>query len=96
LTVKKYPKMVQADSRGQIVIPKDIRAELRIDEGTGFFMYTIGDGAILLKKIPAAELSEHREIVEELKDKANALGLTKEEVDESAKIYRRKGRLEEL
>ena len=61
--MKKFPKIVQADSRGQIVIPKDIRRELGIDEGTGFYMYTITDEGILLKKIENKELSDHKEIL---------------------------------
>jgi AbrB family looped-hinge helix DNA binding protein len=46
----KYPKVVQCDSRGQIVIPKPIRSELKIEEGAAFFMYQTEDG-IFLKRI---------------------------------------------
>ncbi|MFW6449664.1 MAG: AbrB/MazE/SpoVT family DNA-binding domain-containing protein, partial [Nanoarchaeota archaeon] len=31
--MKKYPKVVQCDSRGQIVIPKNVRQKLDIGEG---------------------------------------------------------------
>ena len=46
----KTPKVVQADKRGQIVIPKSIRAELGIEEGAAFWMYKTEDG-IFLKRI---------------------------------------------
>ncbi len=44
------PKIVQCDKRGQIVIPKPIRDELKIGEGAAFWVYNIR-GGIFLKKI---------------------------------------------
>lgn len=44
------PKIVQVDKRGQIVIPKDVREELNIDVSTKFWIYSITDQGILLKK----------------------------------------------
>ena len=78
--MKKYPKLVQSDKRGQIVIPKDIRRDLKIDEGTGFWVYSIGDEGILLKKIDPKELSEHPELLEKLGDKAEKIGLSKKKL----------------
>ena len=46
----KHPKVVQADKRGQIVIPKSIRDELKIEDGAAFWLYKNKDG-IVLKKI---------------------------------------------
>ena len=71
--MKKYPKIVQCDSRGQIVIPKDIRQDLRIDEGTGFWMYSVTNEGILLKKIDDLPLDENEGILEEIKTKADKL-----------------------
>ncbi|MBR9692074.1 AbrB/MazE/SpoVT family DNA-binding domain-containing protein [Candidatus Woesearchaeota archaeon] len=48
----KDPKVVQADKRGQIVIPKSIRKELGIEEGAAFWMYKTEEG-IFLKRIEA-------------------------------------------
>ena len=87
--MKRYPKIVQADNRGQIVIPKDIRRELGIDEGTGFYMYTLTDEGILLKKIDTTELSEHKKIIDELKEKAGKLKLDKKNIDLSVKKYKK-------
>ena len=49
--MSKYPILVQADKRGQIVIPKNIRIELGIDKKVGFTIYSITKEGILLKKI---------------------------------------------
>jgi len=88
--MKKYPKIVQCDSRGQIVIPKDIRRELKIEEGTGFYMYTVTDEGLLLKKIEPKDLSEHKEILKELNDKSGKVGLDKKKLASSVKKYRKK------
>jgi len=87
--MKKFPKIVQVDSRGQIVIPKDIRRELGIDEGTGFYMYTVTDEGILLKKIDSKELKDNKEILRELDDKASRIGLSKKNLDKSKKRYKK-------
>ena len=49
--MSKYPILVQADKRGQIVIPKNIRLELGLDKRTGFTIYSVTKEGILLKKI---------------------------------------------
>ena len=47
---KVFPRVVQCDKRGQIVIPKSVREELSLDEGAAFWVYKMEDG-IFLKKI---------------------------------------------
>ena len=49
--MSKYPILVQADKRGQIVIPKNIRLELGLDKKTGFTVYSVTKEGILLKKV---------------------------------------------
>ena len=87
--MKKYPKIVQCDSRGQIVIPKDIRTELKIDEGTGFYIYSIKDEGILLKKIPIKELSEDSDIIKEIKEKSDKIKLDKKNLDKAVNEYKK-------
>lgn len=87
--MKKYPKIVQMDARGQIVIPKDIRAELGLDEGTGFYMYSISGEGILLKKIGVKELSDHKELLGELVSNADKIGLKKENLEKAEKRYKK-------
>ncbi len=96
--MKKFPKIVQCDSRGQIVIPKDVRRELGIDEGTGFWVYTVTDEGILLKKAEAPQLEDHQEIIKELEEKADKIKMSKTKLKGSVKDYRKtkEGNLELL
>lgn len=96
--MKKYPKIVQCDKRGQIVIPKDIRQELDIDEGTAFWMFSVTEEGILLKKVKDETLTEDSEIVKRVKDKAAKIDVDPKNLDKAVKSYssRGTGRLEEL
>jgi AbrB family looped-hinge helix DNA binding protein len=95
--MKKYPKIVQADSRGQIVIPKDVRNELGIDEGTGFYMYTIQEEGILLKKVKDSIL-EGDGAMKEMEEKADKIGLNRKNLKRTVDQYkkRQEGNLELL
>jgi AbrB family looped-hinge helix DNA binding protein len=45
--------------RGQIVIPKNIRDQLKIDKGSQFLMLFNGDGLMLLTLESMKKLSDH-------------------------------------
>ncbi|TKJ17214.1 hypothetical protein CEE44_01630 [Candidatus Woesearchaeota archaeon B3_Woes] len=87
--MKKYPKIVQCDKRGQIVIPKDIRRDLKIDEGTGFWMYSVTNEGILLKKIDILPLDENEEMLDEIESKSDKLKIKKSNVSNSVKKYKK-------
>jgi len=93
--MKKYPRIVQADKRGQIVIPKDIRQELKIDEGSAFWVYSVGDEGILLKKIEEKPIEDSKE-VSELSEKAEKIGISKKNISETKERYKKskRGKLE--
>lgn len=84
--MKKYPKVIQCDERGQLVIPKVIRNDLGIDAGTGFWLHCITEEGILLKKVEAPCLKEE-EMVKEIKEKADKLGLKKENISKTLASY---------
>ena len=84
--MKKYPKTIQCDDRGQLVIPKDIRAELGIKEGTGFWVHSIVNEGILLKKVLAPSLDKE-EIIKEIENKSDKLGIKKEHLRKTLKTY---------
>lgn len=96
--MKRLPKFLQADSRGQIVIPKEIRKELGIDASTGFIAYLIPGEGIFLKKVDAPELADENAITE-IKANAAKLDVHTENIEQAEKEYKkqpRKGGLEEL
>ena len=87
--MKKFPRVVQCDKRGQIVIPKDIRRDLNIEEGTGFWVYSITDEGILLKKIDPNPLDENQEIIKKVSEKADKIKLNKKNLEKSVKKYKK-------
>ena len=95
--MKKYPRIVQSDKRGQIVIPKDIRQELGIDEGSAFWVYSVGDEGILFKKIEEKPIEESKEI-SEISSKSEKIGVSKHKVSETKEHYKKskRGKLEEI
>ena len=40
-------KVVQADKRGQIVIPKAVRKQLNLEDGSAFWIYVHNDTVVL-------------------------------------------------
>ncbi|MBT3463391.1 AbrB/MazE/SpoVT family DNA-binding domain-containing protein [archaeon] len=87
--MKKYPKVIQPDSRGQIVIPKDIRSELGIDESTAFWIYSITNEGILLKKVDTPNLSKNDKIIKEISDKSKKIKIDKKNIDKTIKQYKK-------
>lgn len=90
--MKRYAKLVQTDARGQIVIPKEVRQELNIEEGTGFFLYLIEDEGILLKTIAHKELGEHTHIIKEIEVNADKIDVKKPNLDKSVQSYKKTSR----
>ena len=80
------------------MIPKDIRQELDIDEGTGFWMFSITDEGILLKKIDSPEMSESDPVVSKIINKSNKIDVNYKNVSKAVKHYKKQksGRLEEI
>lgn len=79
------------------MIPKDVRSELRVDEGSAFWMYSITDEGILLKLVPRQELTSDSPIVSKVKEKASAIKVNPKNIDQSiAKYNKGSGRLEEI
>ncbi len=60
-------KIVQADKRGQIVIPQNIRKNLNIEAEAAFWIYETEDG-IFLKKVTTPSKSEIKKSLKKLKN----------------------------
>lgn len=87
--MKKSPKIVQTDDRGQIVIPKEVRRALGIEDGTGFYVYSIEGEGVLLKKIKEPDLGKEK-IIKKLEEKADKIKLDKKKLAKSVQSYKRK------
>jgi AbrB family looped-hinge helix DNA binding protein len=85
--MKKYSKTIKCDERGQIVIPRDIRSDLNIQEGTGFLLYMLTKEGILLKKIDSTPLDAHIDILNEIEQKSDKLNIKKDNLKKSIKEY---------
>ena len=86
---------IKMSSRGQIVIPQDIREELNASEGTIFSVVSSKD-AIILKKllIPSKEelIKEIGAIALEGRKRAERLGIKESDVSELIKKVRKSKR----
>ncbi len=72
-------EIIKMSSKGQIVVPKELREELDIDAGTSFAIYGKND-TIILKKINIPDLKKQfEELVKYGKQHAKKLGIKTEE-----------------
>ena len=76
-------EMVKMSSKGQIVIPQDIRAEIHASEGTMFAVVS-GRDSIVLKKVatPSKEelINELKEIAKEGRKRLEAKGIKEADI----------------
>jgi len=76
-------------SRGQVVIPEEIRNNLGLSEGDQFLV--IGDGdAVILKTISPPKLGEFQELLSQARTEAKRAGIKKADLKSAiAKVRRR-------
>ena len=86
------PETIKMSSRGQIVIPQDIREEIKASEGTIFSVVSAKD-AIILKKLstPSKEdlIKELGAIALESRKRAEKLGIKESDVPELIQRFRK-------
>ena len=86
---------IKMSSRGQIVIPQDIREELKASEGTIFSVVSSKD-AVILKKIPTPSkedlIKEIGAIALEGRKRAERLGIKESDVPKLVKRVRKSKR----
>ncbi|MBT3682117.1 MAG: AbrB/MazE/SpoVT family DNA-binding domain-containing protein [Candidatus Marinimicrobia bacterium] len=69
-------------SKGQIVIPEDVRNRLGLKSGDRFMV--IGDdGVVVLKALQTPDLSEFDELIESVRLQASLAGVTESDIEES-------------
>ncbi|MAE69619.1 MAG: hypothetical protein CME06_04015 [Gemmatimonadetes bacterium] len=69
-------------SRGQVVIPEEVRVRLGLTPGVQFVV--VGDGdVVILKKISAPSMDEFEGLLKEARRQAREAGLRKADIEEA-------------
>ena len=76
-------------SKGQVVLPKNIRAQMNIAAGTKMMVFSDGI-SIVLKPIPQPDLEEFRNLMDAAAAWANETGMTEEDITSAKKAVRRR------
>jgi AbrB family looped-hinge helix DNA binding protein len=71
--------ITKISSKGQVVIPKDIRDKLNVKEGN-LFVITEEDNSIFLKKIEPPKINTWRRATKPFKEAAKKSGFTKDDL----------------
>ena len=75
-------------SKGQVVIPEQIRAQLNLDSKAGSQFVVVGDkDVVILKRISAPTLSEFDGLIKQARSQAKTAGLKKSDVENAVKQY---------
>ena len=62
------PKLTRVSSKGQVVIPLDLRKRLHVKEGSVFAVSSINSDMLILKKIKNPMTAEDLEIAKEVEE----------------------------
>ncbi len=75
-------------SKGQVVIPEEIRDNLHLKEGDQFIVIGQGD-TVIFKSIPPPSMDEFAGILAEARDSAKKAGMKKSDLKAAIKRVRR-------
>ena len=74
-------------SKGQVVIPEEIRNKLKLKTGSKFVV--IGDrDVVILKKISMPNINEFSNLINKARQSAKKVGLTKNDISDAIKSAR--------
>ncbi len=77
-------------SKGQVVIPEDVRKELGLEPGAQFVVMGEGD-LVILKKIEAPDRSEFLALAKKVRSQARKAGVKRSDVKNAVRKVRRRG-----
>jgi AbrB family looped-hinge helix DNA binding protein len=77
-------------SKGQVVIPEDVRKELGLEPGAQFVVMGEGD-VVILKKIEAPDRQEFRSLARKVRSQARRAGMKRSDVKKAVRATRRRG-----
>ena len=84
-------QVTSVSSKGQVVIPTEIREKMGITSGSKLVVVTDGNN-LLLKPIESPKMSEFKELVKYSRRLAKKAGLKKKDLDSTIKAVRRESR----
>ena len=84
-------EVTSISSKGQVVIPADIRKEMGLFEGDKLMVFSDGVN-VLLKPILKPKMKTFKKLIQESRRYAKAHGLTKEDLRNAVKKVRNKNR----
>ena len=76
-------------SKGQVVIPEDIRDKMGLHSGDQFLVFAEKD-VVILKIVTRPSMSEYKNLITKARKSAKAAGMTSESVKSAIKVARRK------
>lgn len=79
--------VTKVSSRGQVVIPTEIRKSLGLREGTGLLVFRVGD-SIILKSPSITESAETTRHLAAIRRKIKVLGITREDIERETREVR--------
>ena len=77
-------------SKGQVVIPEDVRKELGLEPGAQFVVMGEGD-LVILKKIEAPDRSEFLALAKKVRSQVRKAGVKRSDVKNAVRTVRRRG-----
>jgi len=78
--------MTKVSSRGQVVIPRQIRERLGLTDGSQLLVFGEGD-TIILKKVGLAS-NENKEVLVSVRNKIRQLGISRKDISREVKAVR--------
>ncbi|OYT53059.1 MAG: AbrB family transcriptional regulator [Candidatus Altiarchaeales archaeon ex4484_2] len=75
-------ELTRISGKGQLVIPQEIRKQLKIKKGTRFAVYG-QDDTVILKKIQLPTLEDFNQLTRKTSEIARKKGITKKDIDKA-------------
>jgi len=83
------PATTKMSSRGQVVIPEEIRTRLGLEAGDQFVVVGEGD-VVVLKAVSPPKMSDFKELLDRAQESAEKAGLKPEDVEKAIREVRAK------
>ncbi len=84
-------EIAKLSSKGQLVLPQEVRKKLHLEEGEKFFVFC-GNDTVILKKIERPAKERFRALLKESRAYAKRVGLTPSHIEEAIRRVRQKSK----